>query len=386
MNLSSFEGVKMRILTFISTFIGLDSAGLEAQMSEEYLRLSRHLDKLLIVTERGKPEDKIEIYKPHTVHVPRIYGFTKVLLFSLAPLRRRKQIDCVYVRTFSPPELVALWTSKRLAGLPTVLLLPGTWLFEPKTLKNIVFRWILRRSIAASDRVILYSPLMLKDVKKYAPTLRESKVCYIHNAVDTNRFKPAQEPSNNNLLYVGRVNEKKGVKDLIYALKSLIPKFPNVKLFIIGSDPTGGANVKRFKELASELRVEKSLVFLGPIPNREMPNHYRNATIFLFASHGGEGIPRAVLEAMASEVPVVATRVAGIPEAVKDGSTGFLVPPHNPQFIAEKTALLLENQDLRANMGKNARKKIEEEYSWERVISSLIEVFQEVIKNNRARN
>jgi len=368
----------MRVLTFITSFAGLGSASLEAQISEEYVRLSRRLDKLIVVTERGKIEENIEIYKTHPIHIPKIYGLTKILLFSLAPLRRRKQIDCVYVRTFSPPELMALWTSRKLAGLPTVLLIAGTWLFEPKTIKNIIFRWILRRAVVASDRVILYSPHILKDVKRYASNLNENKIRYIHNAVDINRFKPREEPSDKNLLYVGRVNEKKGVGDLIHALSSLAQRFPSAKLLIIGSDPTGGAYIKQVKELAYKLGVDKNIIFVGSVPNREMPSYYQKASVFLFASHGGEGIPRSILEAMACGVPVVATEIAGIPEAVKEGVTGFLVSPRNPQSIAEKTATILGNQDLRAELGRNARQMIEKEFSWEKMISRIVAVFKEV--------
>ena len=370
----------MRVLTFITRFLGLKSTSLEAQISEEYSKLSQRLDELTVVTEEGKPKDKIKIHKIHPIHIPKIYGLTKTLLFLLAPLRRRKQVDCVYVRTFSPPELTALWASKSLAGLPAVLLIAGTWLFEPKTLKNIIFRWILRRAVSASDRVILYSPLMLKDVKKYVPNLGESKVRYIHNAVDIDRFKPGEKPPINNLLYVGRVNEKKGVEDLIYAMKSLVPKFPNVKLFIVGSDPTGGAYIEQIKKLASKLGVENSVVFVGPVPNRDIPCYYQKTSVFLFASHGGEGIPRSVLEAMACGVPVVATNIAGTPEAVKDGVTGFLVPPNNPASIAEKTAKILQNPSLRARLSRNARKMVKEGFSWEKVIPRIIDVFKEVVK------
>ena len=368
----------MRVLTFITSFAGLGSASLEAQISEEYVRLSRRLDKLIVVTEKGKTEENIEIYKTHLIHIPKIYGFTKTLLFSLAPLRRRKQIDCVYVRTFSPPELMALWASKRLAGLPTVLLLAGTWLFEPITIKNVIFRWILRRAASASDRIILYSHHILREVKRHAPNIVESKVRYIHNAVDTNRFKPGERPPPNNLLYVGRVNEKKGVEDLIHAMHDLVRRFPSAKLSIIGNDPTGGAYIEKVKELAYKLGVDKNIIFVGSVPNREMPSQYQKANVFLFASHGGEGIPRSILEAMACGVPVVATEIAGIPEAVKDGVTGFLVSPRDPQSIAEKTATILGDQNLRARLGNNARQMIEEEFSWEKVIPRIVAVFKEV--------
>jgi len=278
----------MRVLTFITSFIGLSSASLEAQISEEYVRLSRRLDKLIVVTEKGKAEENIEIHKTHLIHIPKIYGFTKILLFSLAPLRRRKQIDCVYVRTFSPPELISLWASKRLAGLPTVLLIAGTWLFEPKTMKNMIFRWILCRAVSASDRIILYSPHILGEVKRYAPNIVENRVRYIHNAVDANRFKPGERPPSNSLLYVGRVNKKKGVEDLIHAMRNLVQKFPNAKLFIIGSDPTGGAYIEQVKELAHKLGVDNNIIFVGSVPNREMPSYYQKASVFLFASHGGK--------------------------------------------------------------------------------------------------
>lgn len=370
----------MKGLTFVTRFIGLKSASLEAQISEEYFRLSRCLEKFTIVTEEGKPTKNINIYRIHPVRLPKFYGLTKILLFTLAPLRRRKEIDFVYVRTFSPPELVALWASKRLAGLRTVLLLVGTWLFEPLTIKNVVFRYILRKAISASDRLILYSPLMLKEVKRYAPDLDEEKIRYVHNAVDINRFRPNHKIEKKALLYVGRVNEKKGVKDLIYALSRLAQKFPKIKLLIIGADPTGGAYVQRLKVLAFQLGIRENVDFVGPVPNKDMPQYYNMAKVFLFASRGGEGIPRSILEAMACGVPVVATDVAGIPEAVKEDLTGFLVPPYSPTALAEKVEKILEDPSLRNRLSKSARKKIKEGFSWEKVIPSLIEVFQEVAK------
>jgi spore coat protein SA len=88
---------------------------------------------------------------------------------------------------------------------------------------------------------------------------------------------------------------------------------------------------------------------------------------------------------MACGVPVVATKIAGTPEAVKDGTTGFLVLPRKPQLIAKKTTIILKNQNLREKMGKNARKKIEEEFSWERVIPQLVNILKETAFTKRSR-
>jgi len=103
-----------------------------------------------------------------------------------------------------------------------------------------------------------------------------------------------------------------------------------------------------------------------------------NTAVFPYPSRGGEGIPRALLEAMACEAPVVASRVSGIPEAVIDGETGLLVNKQDIGGLAAAIETLLQDKQLAHRLGRQARKKIIEEFSHEVVIPKIAKLLKEV--------
>ena len=118
-------------------------------------------------------------------------------------------------------------------------------------------------------------------------------------------------------------------------------------------------------------------MFIGPVPNQDVVHLMRACTIFLYSSIGGEGIPRAILEAMACGKTVVATRVAGIPEAVIDGETGYTVEVGDHVSFAQRVLELLRDENLRKRLGENARKLIEKEFSYSRIIPELARILRE---------
>ena len=383
----------LKALTFVSRFAGYKVAGLESQIFDEYVQLGKRLEKLIVVASEVEVNSKeklmegnVEVYRAFTIPFPKLYGLTKIISFTLAPLIRRKEVDIVYVRTFSPPELISLWVTKHLAGLPTVLLIGGSWLFEPLTPRNRVCRWVLRRAVDAADRVILYSWRMLPDLKRYAPRLNEGKVRIVRNAVDIARFKPglphedlkrlwAIREDEKVVLYVGRVNMKKGVEDIIKAAP-LVVRSVKARFIIVGEGER--SFIHYLKALAKELDVEENVIFTGPIPNIDIPRYYCLADVFVFMSRGGEGIPRVCLEAMACGNPVIATPVAGTADAVREGETGFIVPVMNYKALAEKAVSLLKDDNLRKSLGENGRKLIERAFSYDVVIPQIVNVFKQI--------
>ncbi|MEM4694270.1 MAG: glycosyltransferase family 4 protein, partial [Nitrososphaerota archaeon] len=126
--------------------------------------------------------------------------------------------------------------------------------------------------------------------------------------------------------------------------------------------------------LIRKLDLEDSILFLGPVPNRDVVHLMRGCTVFVYSSIGGEGIPRAILEAMACGKPVVATRVTGIPEAVRDDETGYTVEVGDHESFAEKVLRLLRDDALRKTLGENARKLVEKEFSYTQIIPKLAEI------------
>jgi glycosyltransferase involved in cell wall biosynthesis len=385
-------------MTFIGRLEGVDAPSLHAQYFEEYVLLSRYVDGLKVVTDNVVARDatlppNMEVVELPAIRVPKVYGATKILFYSMVPVLRSNDIDVLYVRTFSPPELSAIWVAKTLSGMPSVLVLPGTWLFGHPTEargKERFYRFFLRRALDACDRVVLYSRLMLPEIMLYHPKLNVSKVVYIHNAVNVGRFSPDGEVSQRLMslkdgrkcvLYVGRVNEKKGVRDLIRAFEIVLSKQRDCILAVAGSGDK--EYVEGLVNEVGRAGLGDHVYFLGPVPNREMPALMRAADIIAYATREGEGIPRALLEGMACGKPVVATEVAGIPEAVIDGVTGFLVKPRDIVALADRLSTLLMDDSLRREMGLRARKLVETEFNYDTVIPKIASLLREVASSGR---
>jgi len=385
-------------MTFIGRLEGVNAPSLHAQYFEEYVLLSRYVDGLKVVTDNVVARDatlppNMEVVELPAIRVPKVYGATKILFYSMAPVLSRNDVDVLYVRTFSPPELSAIWVAKTLSDMPSVLVLPGTWLFgHPSEArgKERFYRFFLRKALDACDRVVLYSKLMLPEIMLYHPKLDVSKVVYIHNAVNVRRFTPDGEVSHRLMslkdgrkcvLYVGRVNEKKGVRDLIRAFEIVLSKQRDCILVVAGSGDK--EYVEGLVKEVGKAGLDHHVYFLGPVPNREMPALMRAADIIAYATREGEGIPRALLEGMACGKPVVATEVAGIPEAVIDGVTGFLVKPRDIAALADRLSILLMDDSLRREMGLRARKLVETEFNYDTVIPKIASLLREVASSGR---
>jgi colanic acid/amylovoran biosynthesis glycosyltransferase len=194
-----------------------------------------------------------------------------------------------------------------------------------------------------------------------------------YNGVDLDRFHPGDGPREAGLvLHVGRLVEKKGSAVLIEAMAGL----EDARLVVIGDGPL---------RPALERRAGPSVQFLGALPPEEVASWMRRASVLaapsLTASDGdAEGLPNVVVEAAASGLPVVATHHSGIPEAVADGETGFLVPEGDAAALAARIAALLGPEDVRRQMGAAARSLAEDRFDRARLTARLEAIYDEVAR------
>ena len=152
------------------------------------------------------------------------------------------------------------------------------------------------------------------------------------------------------LLYVGRLSREKGLITLVEAVSLLVARGVDIKLFLVGK----GDLEEYLKTRCKSLHITNNVEFLGQVPHgTPLFEIYRQADIFVLPSFT-EGLPSVLLEAMANSVPVIATAVGGIPEVVRDGETGILVPPQDAEAISEAVIRLIESTDLRNKLIKNA--------------------------------
>jgi glycosyltransferase involved in cell wall biosynthesis len=195
----------------------------------------------------------------------------------------------------------------------------------------------------------------------------------IPNGVDTNLFtcteRQWQEPR---LLNVGRVVYQKGIDILLKALSGL--KELDWTLTVVGDGP----ELTALKEQVAHLELSGRVDFVGWKDKADLLEDYKQANLFVYPSRD-EGMPNAVLEAMASGLPVIATRIAGSEELVVDGETGLLIEPESPQAVREALIDLLQKPNLCREMGAAACQRVERLYSWRSVAEAYLIQLEEIL-------
>jgi phosphatidylinositol alpha-1,6-mannosyltransferase len=180
------------------------------------------------------------------------------------------------------------------------------------------------------------------------------------------------------ILSVCRLVERKGMDMLIKSLPLVLEKVPDVVLIICGA----GKLEKKLKKLASKYKLEESVYFPGHKTRRELALYYNACDVFVMPSrvHKGldaEGFGIVFLEAGACAKPVIGGRSGGIPEAIVDGQTGFLVDPLDVEDIANKIIKILTDDNLARQLGEKARMRIREKFQWKISARTLQDIMEE---------
>jgi colanic acid/amylovoran biosynthesis glycosyltransferase len=209
----------------------------------------------------------------------------------------------------------------------------------------------------------------------------ERRVVRHYIGIDTEALRPATAPAaRKSIVHVARLVEKKGTRYLIEAFTRVAKNDPEVELLIIGDGPLG----RSLEALARLQGPGDRIRFLGTQANAVVFDRLSKAAVFCLPSvtaRSGdlEGLPISILEAAAMAVPVVATLHSGIPEAVSDGESGYLVPERDVGALAERLAHLLANDGLRQEMGQAARRIVEERFDLQRQTAALEDLYESLL-------
>jgi phosphatidylinositol alpha-mannosyltransferase len=174
------------------------------------------------------------------------------------------------------------------------------------------------------------------------------------------------------ILFVGRLEPRKGLEYLVRAFLRLKPAFPRLRLLVVGRDDRG-QQAKAMAMVPPRLRPD--LVFVGSVPQADLPSYYASADVFCAPSLGGESFGIVLAEAMAVGLPVVCSDIGGYRDVVRDGADGLLVPPRDPEALAGALAGLLDNPARLAAMGEVAAAAARR-YAWEVVAGQVAEVYR----------
>jgi phosphatidyl-myo-inositol alpha-mannosyltransferase len=207
----------------------------------------------------------------------------------------------------------------------------------------------------------------------------------VPNGIDTTRFSPALEalpelrtPGQSTLLFVGRMEQRKGLPTLLEAYSMLRRVRADVRLVIVGE-----GELRWTYERFVEAQQIPDVSFLGHVDGAILPRCYAASDVFVTPATGGESFGIVLLEAMASGRPVVASRIPGFSQVVSDGEDGILFEPSNAQALTGALTRLLDDGDLRRRMGERGL-RTSARYDWARVVDTVLDVYTEARNRSRA--
>jgi colanic acid/amylovoran biosynthesis glycosyltransferase len=237
-----------------------------------------------------------------------------------------------------------------------------------------VTNYFLAEKITAARFVICISFFARSQLMKLSPGKDWQKFDLARLGVDCSHFTPRAfraSPKPFQILCVGRLVSTKGQRILIQAVERLIQAGRQVQLRFVGDGP----DRKELENMVRERGLSSNILFEGAINQDRIQTYYEAADIFALASFA-EGIPVVLMEAMAMEIPCVASRINGIPELIRDGVDGLLVAPSDIEGMAGALARLMDDPALREWLGKAGRVRVQQSYELSSSADRLAAVFR----------
>ncbi|MEO8678927.1 MAG: glycosyltransferase family 4 protein [Vicinamibacterales bacterium] len=257
-------------------------------------------------------------------------------------------------------------------------------------------RWdrrLFAQGFAAAAKVLCVSDFIRRHTVERFPAVAD-KAITVYNGVDGNVFRPdaqALKPSSPQaltILYVGRVEERKGVHVLLDAFEKVVsPRLPEARLRIVGPHSYWDEQPSAFYQaLAARCKTNPKIELQGPTYiDSELADVYRCATVSVVPSVFPEALGLTSLEAQASGVPVVVSDAGGLPETVSAGASGLVFENRNVEQLGQSLLALLEDEPRRRTMAKGARELAMKRFSWDVIAAQLEAVYQQVLATGHAR-
>lgn len=308
-------------------------------------------------------------------------SFALSSMFAAASAARSFRPDCS-LALFAFPGGPGAWAVKQATGAPYVVSLRNADVPRPELRQNkllsaisgIVMRGVCRRA----DEIVAVSGGLARAASAHLPG-RDIRV--IPNGVDAELFHPStierRSPDDPfTILYAGRLRAFKGVRDLILSFSEAQRRCKQrLCLNIVGDGPARS----ELESLADELGLARDIAFYGRAPRRAMPTIYRSADIFAFPSHA-EGMPNAVLEALASGLPVIAADAEGSAELVADGENGFLVKRGDVKALARNIETLAADPDMVKRFSAAARERAMR-FTWDAAVELYLDAMRRAVES-----
>jgi glycosyltransferase involved in cell wall biosynthesis len=352
--------------------------GLESHAFYLCRELVRQGHQVTMMTSRTRPDvperetmDGIDVVRKWFPKKRNPVGWASHTLATVPHyMRLAERADILHAQTFA--SAVPAMRARRKYGLPMVLTLHTSHFL--RLAERPAWKPVLRRIVRSADWLLAASAEIRDVALGLHPHPRAEALT---NGVDTDMFvpRPRTPRERPRLIVPRRLFEKNGVEFFIRALP-LVRQELEVDALLVGDGPERG----RLEALAAELGVSGMVTFRGAVPNTEMPALVADADVAVFPSLM-EATSVAALEAMSCAVPVLATRVGGLPEIVSD-EVGGLCEPADPASLAGALVALLRRPDL-AGLGETARQRVVDRWSVRRLADRHLEIYETLLREKR---
>ena len=295
---------------------------------------------------------------------------------------KREPFDLIHAYFLPMAGFVGAYAGKFL-GIPSVVSIRGNDIeraaFDPSKFSHVMYALQNASAVTTNASVLA----------KKAKALIEREIHLIPNGIDANIFKPLErnemlaeaiglnvgkkkEERNFVIGFVGELREKKGLATLLSGYTQTAKEMP-VSLLIVGEIREG--EDKHILEEFQAINPQLQITITGHIPHRDLPAYYSLMDIFIHPSLR-DGMPNAVLEAMACEKAVIATPVGGMLDVIEDEKNGRMVPVNDAETLAQEIKALLNDEQLRKQLGENARKKIQAEFTPQKELEANLRIYK----------
>jgi glycosyltransferase involved in cell wall biosynthesis len=262
----------------------------------------------------------------------------------------------------------------KLFGVPLVIHFhnKGVSINQNKTLDNFLYKLVFKNT-----KVIMLSKHLFPDIKKY---VKKDDVYYCPNGIPeigSNENNVTIKNDTAQLLFLSNLIESKGVYVLLEALSILKSKAISFSCNFVGG--IGDITEETFSNKVSSLQLQDCVQYLGKKFNQEKTDIFKRSDIFVLPTfYHNECFPLVLLEASQFKLPMVSTFEGAIPEIIDDGVNGFLVPKKDARALADKLEALIKNESLRTNLGQEAYKKYENEYTLTQFESNMRSILKSI--------
>lgn len=316
----------------------------------------------------------ITTFTDRTVFQKAIQGIRCLIDFLSLALKGRVSLVHAHMATGVSfwRKSVFLWIAY-FAKIPTLLHLHGGAFLSFYQDSNPITKWYIRQLYAKMSVVGVLSEQWEKDINQI---VQNTNIKIIYNPAsifpDHSEINPALHIPQR-FLFLGRLDEKKGVDDLLQAFLRLKSQYPDMTLCCAGHGDT-----PKYKKIVHAMGLDKQIILPGWLDDQKKMQELKTASYFVLPSYF-EGVPMCILEAMSYQLPVISTRVGGTPDLIESDVDGLLIQAGDIDALTSAMKQLLDNPEYASQLGIAARKKIESQFKADQVLQNLGEIYNSMI-------